>query len=149
MSAALIQSTVFRATNVHLPRSKMATRSRYRGRPRSPGTAESRCCQSSATRARSDSVTRSRAAVSRSALTGFKQVVDGARLERRDRVAIVGGDEPDSRAMGAAQLLRHRQTVELGHLDVDEGDIRIRTVDDAESLDPVPRVTDDLHSTRL
>lgn len=87
--------------------------------------------------------------MSRSALTGFKQVVDGARLERRDRVAIVGGDEPDSRAMGAAQLLRHRQTVELGHLDVDEGDIRIRTVDDAESLDPVPRVTDDLHSTRL
>src|SRR4051794_18933329 len=52
---------------------------------------------------------------------GFEYVVDGLEVEGLDGEALVGGDEDDERRLGeAGEQPRQVESVEAGHVDVEE-----------------------------
>ena len=73
---------------------------------------------------------RSIVAASRARFTGFKQIVDGALLERRDGVLVVGRDEHHLRR--ALHALRDLEPAQLRHADVEQRDGRVQLFDRAQ-----------------
>jgi len=71
---------------------------------------------------------------------GLEQVVERVDFEGADGVAVVGGDEDDGGHRVRADLFQHRKAIDLGHLDVEEEEIRTRTGDqrDGVAARPLP-----------
>ena len=83
-------------------------------------------------------------------LDRFQQVVDGADLERFDRVLIERGDEHDV-ALHAAfqQLARHLEPGQPRHLDIEEDHVRRQRFRQRDRLEPVGRLVDNLDVVEL
>ena len=83
-------------------------------------------------------------------LDRFQQVVDGADLERLDRVLIERGDEHDMAPHPTfQQLARHLEPGEPRHLDIEEHHVRRQRFRQRDSLEPVGRLVDNLDVVEL
>ena len=72
----------------------------------------------------------------------LQQVVDGALVERRDRVLVVGGDEHD--VAGAGQLARDLEAGAHRHPDVEKRDVGVVHARQHQRFVAVGRLGDDL-----
>ena len=80
----------------------------------------------------------------------LQQVVDRVDLERLDRVLIVGGDEDDvRRRLRVDHAPRHLETGQPRHLDVEEHDVGLQSLDRAQRLDAVAGLPDHLDAADL
>ena len=72
------------------------------------------------------------------------QVIDRVRFKRADCVFGVGGDENEQRRFDLHHAFDHAEAVETGHLNVEEHQIRLQSLDLADRLTPVGTGVDDL-----
>ena len=63
----------------------------------------------------------------------FEQVVEGSGLEGAQGVPVVGGDEDDGRRNITAEKFKHVEAVALGHLDVEEEEVRFGAADECRA----------------
>jgi len=75
----------------------------------------------------------------------LEQVVEGAHLEGAQRVGLVSGDEHHEREALAADRLHHGKPVPLGHLHVEEHQVRRLAPDGLDGRPPVAALGDHLH----
>ena len=82
----------------------------------------------------------------------LEQVIDGVDLERLDGVLVEGGDEHQRRRLlllAFEQAPGHLEPAQPGHLDVEEDQVRLVTVDGGQRLDAVARLRHDFHVAEL
>jgi len=79
----------------------------------------------------------------------LEQVVQRVDLERPKRKGIVRGDEDDRRDVGGLEILQHGESVQLGHLNVEEDQLRSKLLDRVQGLPPIRAVTHHLHLGKL
>ncbi len=76
---------------------------------------------------------------------GFEQIVDGARRERIERVLIVGGDEYRQRHHRCGHRAQQSETIDTGHLHVEEHQVRPQRGNGTERFAAVTGGADDFH----
>jgi hypothetical protein len=71
------------------------------------------------------------------------QVVERVQLEGLDSVAVVGGDEDDCRrALQSAEVARHLDAPDAGHLDVEQQHLRAAPRQALDHVQPIGRFAD-------
>ena len=68
---------------------------------------------------------------------GLEQVVHGVGVEGAHGVLVVGGDEDDHRRLRGFDQFQHFEAIQLGHLDVEEEQVRAGFGDGLDGLEAV------------
>ena len=78
-------------------------------------------------------------------LDRLHQIIDRLRLERAQGMFVIGGDEHEQGRLDLHHPRNHRETVEAGHLDVEEDEVGLVGLDRPDRLAAVGGGGDDFH----
>jgi len=84
------------------------------------------------------------------AVEGLQQVIDGIDFKGFDGVLVESGGEDNfgKRVLAVEKLLDYAETIETGHLNVEKDEIGIVLPDEADGLNAILALSDDVHVAR-